>query len=263
MIISIAMEKKAWPKELSQPVQLLLAGDSSIFVFDMGKKILPINRFTGEIKESLPFKAFVAHHNIVLNDNHLYFSNLINPLAAISQYNLDNNKEEPDMGVESQSVSMGRHIVTDGALLYSINGENKAEVSSFNLRGDLIQTQDLSNLAFFREPTANKAKGGLKVSRGGNVKAISSGRIVIQDAQLFDGKLYLLSPQKSKSNERKTFYNTILILEKTGSKWKPTKQIKLSETGTYMTFRIYDEGKKLVTFETVNGNIEIFSISKQ
>jgi len=75
------------PKELSKPQQLLIQGDSNILVFDLAQKILPFNRFTGEIKESLPFKKVVTYHSTLLIDDKLYYSDLMEPLITVHQYN--------------------------------------------------------------------------------------------------------------------------------------------------------------------------------
>ncbi|KYG83784.1 NHL repeat-containing protein [Roseivirga echinicomitans] len=251
------------PKELSQPQQLLIEGDSNILVFDLAQKILPFNRFTGEVKESLPFKKVVTHHKTLLIEDKLYYSDLMEPLVTVHQYSLTHEKEESGMGEMAKAVTMGSHILSDGKVIYSIYGENQPLIQTFDLAGNLLHSQDLSVLKIFSDMLAQERKSGVKISGNGNIKMRATGRVFVQDAQLLEGKLYMLIPQQSKKDSNRTLFNTILVFEKQDKEWKLSQEIQLPIDGTYLTFKVFDGGKKLVTFENVNGNIESFSISGQ
>ncbi|WP_323755697.1 hypothetical protein [Roseivirga sp.] len=251
------------PKELSKPQQLLIQGDSNILVFDLAQKILPFNRFTGEIKESLPFKKVVTHHKTLLIDDKLYYSDLLEPLVTVHRYSLTDEKEESGMGETAKAVTMGSHVISDEKMIYSIYGENQPVIQTFDLTGNLLYSQDLSELKIFSDRLAQKAKSGVKISGTGNIKLRATGRVFVQDAQLFQGKLYMLIPQVSKKESNRTLFNTILVFEKQDAVWKYSQEIQLPIDGTYLTFKVFDRGKKLVTFETVNGNMETFNISNQ
>ena len=183
-------------------------------------------------------------------------------LVTVHQYNLTHKRDDFGMGEVSMAVTLASHILTDGRVIYSINGENKPEIKTFDFEGNLMQSQDLSELEIFSERLTQKPKGGVKISGTKNIRQTASGRVVVRDAQLIQEKLYMLIPRLSEKDSDRVLFNTVLVFEKTGTEWKPTKQIQLSEEGTYMTFRVYDGGKKLVTFDRINGNIETFDIDR-
>jgi len=167
------------------------------------------------------------------------------------------------MGEIAKTVTMGSHVISDGKTIYSIYGENLPLIQTFDLTGNLLYSQDLSELKIFSDRLAQKAKSGVKISGTGNIKLRATGRVFVQDAQLFQEKLYLLIPQQSKKDGNRTLFNKILVFKNQDMSWELSQEIQLPIDGTYLTFKVYDDGKKLVTFENVNGNIESFGIDKQ
>ena len=148
-----------------------------------------------------------------------------------------------------------RHLIELENGILSVYGENAAIIEYYDYSGNLIDSFDFSNYPLFKELLTVDSSKSIIIKGAKN--PLPTYKIIVLDAKLVDGKLYLLVP--SKKDETTVQSNTVLVLDWADEKLTISQQINLPKKGWYSRFTVLENSKDIVAFDEINGTVEVFN----
>jgi hypothetical protein len=251
-LVDIHLTQGPGPNEVGNLVNVSIH-DEKIYLLDLNSMSIKSFDFDGNIylnkKIPHPFTS-----DFVLNSDYIFYGNFRdkNPIRRI-------NLKEKDQSIEfgksrtwpNRSFEAERHLaITSDQQLVSALAYDKPILDLYELDGELITSLDLSNLDLFKY-TLEKYDKDIVTKR-------NAALVVIQDIGSYKNKVYVLA--SSFSSESKNSYNQIIECVISNNEIVPTRIIKLSSSGYYLSFGVYNEGRNIVGFNVVSNNLEFFKI---
>lgn len=226
--------------------------EEKIYLLDLRSMSIKSFDFDGNIdlnkKIPSPFTS-----DFVLDSDFVFYGSYRDE-EPITRLNLKDNQS---MGFgkrrawPNKSFDVERHLaITSDRQLLSALANDKPILELYEFDGELVTSLDLSNLDLFKY-TLEKYEKDVVIKR-------NAGLVVIQDISLYKNKVYVLASSFSK--ELKNSYNQIVECVISSNEIVPTKIIKLSPDGYYLSFGVYNEGQNIVGFNVASNNLEFFKI---
>ena len=226
--------------------------EEKIYLLDLKSMTIKSFDFKGDIDINKKIPSPFTSEFVIDSDN-IFYGNFRDK-DPIRRMNL---KEDESMAFgkrrtwPNKSFEVERHLgITSDQQLISALANDKPILDLYELDGELITSLDLSNLDLFKY-TQEKYEKDVVTKK-------NAGLVVIQDIGLHKNKVYVLA--SSFSSELKNSYNQIVECVISNDKIIPTRIIKLSPEGYYLSFAVYNEGQNIVGFNVASNNLEFFKI---
>jgi hypothetical protein len=253
------------PQELISPTMFISNGDNSIYVYDVQKmKISPIDFEEKVTGEELTLGFPIMKQSPLISDSIVYFTTPVEQTTDIKKFDLRLEKNLTGIKLPSNSeVSFfGRHIFSLADNIITVSGNDAPVIETYDQNWNLLNATSLEAhpLITKRLNYKTESKLGVKKLSDGGASPITSAKITVNCARLYNDNLYLLIFTLGSDFESRS--NIILKYEYVDDSWRQLGEIMLPEEGSYQTFALIDDGESLIAFEKINGMIEVFELSK-